>query len=109
MPTVDIYNIAKEKVGELDLKDEIFVVEVKGHLLHEVVTWQRACRRRAQPAPRPGAKSGAAGANPGARKAPAGPGRAAAGLLFGRRRHHLRPQTPEQCLRAFRNRCGAWP
>lgn len=34
MPTVDIYNIAKEKVGELDLKDEIFGVEVKGHVLH---------------------------------------------------------------------------
>ncbi len=45
MPTVDIYNIQKEKVGELDLKDEIFGVEVKGHVLHEVVTWQRACRR----------------------------------------------------------------
>jgi large subunit ribosomal protein L4 len=45
MPTVDIYNIAKEKVGELDLKDDIFGVEVKGHVLHEVVTWQRACRR----------------------------------------------------------------
>jgi large subunit ribosomal protein L4 len=45
MPTVDIYNIQKEKVGELDLKEEIFGVTVKGHLLHEVVTWQRACRR----------------------------------------------------------------
>lgn len=45
MPTVDIFNIQKEKVGELDLKEEIFGVEVKGHLLHEVVTWQRACRR----------------------------------------------------------------
>ncbi len=45
MPTIAIYNIQKEKVGELDLKDEIFGVEVKGHLLHEVVTWQRACRR----------------------------------------------------------------
>jgi large subunit ribosomal protein L4 len=45
MPIVDIYNIQKEKVGELDLKEEIFGVEVKGHLLHEVVTWQRACRR----------------------------------------------------------------
>jgi large subunit ribosomal protein L4 len=45
MPTIDVYNIQKEKVGELDLKDEIFGVEVKGHVLHEVVTWQRACRR----------------------------------------------------------------
>ena len=45
MPTVDIYNIQKEKVGELDLKDEIFGVAVRGDVLHEVVTWQRACRR----------------------------------------------------------------
>ncbi len=45
MPTVDIFNIQKEKVGELDLKDEIFGVEVRGEVLHEVVTWQRACRR----------------------------------------------------------------
>ena len=45
MPTVDIYNIQKEKVGELDLKDDIFGVEVRGDVLHEVVTWQRACRR----------------------------------------------------------------
>jgi large subunit ribosomal protein L4 len=45
MPTVDIYNINKEKVGELDLKEEIFGVEVKAPVLHEVVTWQRACRR----------------------------------------------------------------
>jgi large subunit ribosomal protein L4 len=45
MPTIDVFNIQKEKVGELDLKDEIFGVEVKGALLHEVVTWQLACRR----------------------------------------------------------------
>ncbi|MBM4294333.1 MAG: 50S ribosomal protein L4 [Deltaproteobacteria bacterium] len=45
MPTVDIFNIDKEKVGELDLKGDIFGVEVEGHLLHEVVTWQLACRR----------------------------------------------------------------
>ena len=45
MPTVDIFNIQKEKVGELDLKDDIFGVEVRGDVLHEVVTWQRACRR----------------------------------------------------------------
>ncbi len=45
MPTVDIFNIQKEKVGELDLKDDIFGVEVRGDILHEVVVWQRACRR----------------------------------------------------------------
>lgn len=45
MPLVDVYNVNKEKVGEVDLKEEIFGVEVKPHLLHEVVVWQRACRR----------------------------------------------------------------
>lgn len=45
MPTIDIFNIQKEKVGELDLNEDIFGVEVRGDLLHEVVTWQRACRR----------------------------------------------------------------
>jgi large subunit ribosomal protein L4 len=45
MPTIDIFNISKEKVGEIDLKDDIFGVDVRGDILHEVVTWQRACRR----------------------------------------------------------------
>jgi large subunit ribosomal protein L4 len=45
MPTVDIFNIKKEKVGEIHLKEDIFGVAVKGHVLHEVLTWQRACRR----------------------------------------------------------------
>jgi large subunit ribosomal protein L4 len=45
MPTVDVFNIKKEKVGEINLKDDIFGVAVKGHLLHEVVIWQQACRR----------------------------------------------------------------
>ncbi len=45
MPVVDVFNIQKEKVGEVDLKEEIFGVEVNPPVLHEVVTWQRACRR----------------------------------------------------------------
>jgi len=45
MPIVDIFNIQKEKVGELELKNDIFGVEVRGDVLHEVVTWQRACHR----------------------------------------------------------------
>jgi large subunit ribosomal protein L4 len=45
MPTVDVFNINKEKVGEVALTDDIFGVEVRGDILHEVVTWQRACRR----------------------------------------------------------------
>jgi large subunit ribosomal protein L4 len=45
MALVDVYNVNKEKVGEVDLKEDIFGVEIKPHLLHEVVVWQRACRR----------------------------------------------------------------
>ena len=46
MATIEVYNIHKEKVGELELNEAIFGVTVKGHILHEVVTWQMACRRR---------------------------------------------------------------
>ena len=45
MPIVDVLNINKEKVGEVELQEDIFGVPVWGHVLHEVVTWQRACRR----------------------------------------------------------------
>lgn len=45
MPKVDVYNLKKEKVGELDLSDEVFGAEVKEHLLHEVVTAQLASKR----------------------------------------------------------------
>jgi large subunit ribosomal protein L4 len=45
MALVDVYNVNKEKVGEVDLKEDIFGVEIKPHLLHEVVVWQQACRR----------------------------------------------------------------
>jgi large subunit ribosomal protein L4 len=45
MALVDVYNVNKEKVGEVDLKGDIFEVEIKPYLLHEVVVWQRACRR----------------------------------------------------------------
>ena len=45
MPTVAVYNTRKEQVGEIELKDEIFSVPVRPHLLHEVVTMQLARRR----------------------------------------------------------------
>lgn len=45
MPKLDIYNLKREKVGELELADEVFAAEVKEHLLHEVVTAQLASAR----------------------------------------------------------------
>ena len=42
---VDVYNLKREKVGELELADEVFAAEVKEHLIHEVVTSQLASKR----------------------------------------------------------------
>ncbi|MBW1918050.1 MAG: 50S ribosomal protein L4 [Deltaproteobacteria bacterium] len=45
MAVVDVYDINRSKVGEVSLAETIFEVPIKSHLLHEVVTMQRACRR----------------------------------------------------------------
>jgi large subunit ribosomal protein L4 len=45
MPTVDIFNLQRDKVGSIDLPDEVYGVEVAEHLLHEVVTAQLASKR----------------------------------------------------------------
>jgi large subunit ribosomal protein L4 len=42
---VKVYNLEHEEIGDLELSDEVFGVEVKEHLLHEVTTAQRASRR----------------------------------------------------------------
>lgn len=46
MAKVDLYNLNREKVGELDLRDEVFQAPVRPHLFYEVVKWQLAKRRR---------------------------------------------------------------
>lgn len=45
MAKIDVYDLERKKVGELDLSDEVFAAEVKEHLLHEVVVAQLASRR----------------------------------------------------------------
>ena len=45
MPVVTVCNSKNEQVGEIELKDEIFNVQIKPHLLHEVVNMQLAKRR----------------------------------------------------------------
>ena len=42
---VKVYNLERKEVGDLELSDEVWSGEVKQHLLHEVVTAQRAGRR----------------------------------------------------------------
>jgi large subunit ribosomal protein L4 len=43
---MDVYNIAKEKVGQAELDDAVFAVEVKEHLFHAAVRYQLAARRQ---------------------------------------------------------------
>lgn len=45
MIVVDVYNLKKEKMSEVELRDDIFGVPIKKHVLHEVVTSQ-LCERR---------------------------------------------------------------
>lgn len=45
MAKVDVYNLKRQKVGDIDLSDEVFGTEVKEQLLHEVVVAQLASRR----------------------------------------------------------------
>lgn len=46
MPTVDVYNVNREKVGSFDLSDAVFGAEVKEHLLYAAVRYQRAAARQ---------------------------------------------------------------
>jgi large subunit ribosomal protein L4 len=46
MPTCDLYNLQKKKVGKLELHDHIFAAPVKPHLFYEVTKWQLATRRQ---------------------------------------------------------------
>ncbi len=45
MAVTDLYNIKKEKVGEVELSDDLFAVPVKPYILHDVVKMQLANRR----------------------------------------------------------------
>lgn len=42
---VDVYNLEREVVGQLELADDVFAAPVKPHLMHEVVRAQLAGRR----------------------------------------------------------------
>lgn len=45
MPQLDVYDIEKKKVGEINLADDVFSQEVNEFLIHEVVKMQLANRR----------------------------------------------------------------
>ena len=45
MPTVAIYDIANKKVGDLELNENIFGVEMNAGLVHQAVVMQLASQR----------------------------------------------------------------
>ena len=45
MTIIDVYNLQKEKVSQLELKEAIFNVPIKKHILHQVVVSQLLNRR----------------------------------------------------------------
>ena len=46
MPTADVVDLKKKKVGTVELPPEVFGCEPRAALVHEVVLMQRACERR---------------------------------------------------------------
>ena len=76
MATVDVYNLAKEKVGSAELSEAVFGVEVKEHLFHLVVRAQLAARRAGTHATKQRAMVAGGGKKPWRQK---GTGRARAG------------------------------
>jgi large subunit ribosomal protein L4 len=46
MATLDVFNMKREKVGSLELSDEVFGAEVREHLFYEVVKAQLASKRQ---------------------------------------------------------------
>lgn len=76
MSTVEVKNIKNEKVGEIELNDQIFNLEVKGYLLHDVVRMQRAAKRAGTACTKTRSEVRGSGAKPWRQK---GTGRARAG------------------------------
>lgn len=76
MAVCDVVNTVAEKVGEVELKEDLFNVEIKTGVLHEVVCMQRANRRGGNASTKTRGEVRGGGAKPWRQK---GTGRARAG------------------------------
>lgn len=76
MAVCDVVNISAKKVGDIELKDELFSVEVQPGVLHDVVRMQRANRRQGTACTKTRGEVAGSGAKPWRQK---GTGRARAG------------------------------
>ncbi len=76
MPVCDVANNSAEKIGEIELRDDLLQAEVKPAVLHEVVRMQRANRRAGNASTKTRGEVRGGGAKPWRQK---GTGRARAG------------------------------
>lgn len=76
MSTVNVVNTMNESVGQVDLNDTVFNLEVKEYILHDVVRMQRAARRAGTACTKTRVEVSGGGAKPWRQK---GTGRARAG------------------------------
>ena len=76
MAVTEVYNIDNKKVGEVELNDALFGLEVKKHILHDVVKMQLANRRAGTASTKTRTEVRGGGAKPYRQK---GTGRARAG------------------------------
>ncbi|PKM94966.1 MAG: 50S ribosomal protein L4 [Firmicutes bacterium HGW-Firmicutes-1] len=78
MAKVSVYNMEGQQVGELELNDEIFGVDVKNHLMHKSVVGQLANSRQGTQSAKTRAEVRGGGAKPWKQK---GTGRARQGSI----------------------------
>ena len=45
MATLDVYNVKREKISQVEVNDKVFAAEIKEHLFHEVIRMQLNKRR----------------------------------------------------------------
>ena len=76
MAVMEVKNIKNEKAGDVELNDSVFGVEVKQHIIHDIVRMQRANRRSGNACTKTRAEVRGGGAKPWRQK---GTGRARAG------------------------------
>lgn len=108
MPTVDVFNMDGERVGELELSPAIFGAEIKEHLLYDVVKMLLANQRRGTAATKDRSEVRGGGRKPWRQK---GTGRArhgsirspiwrGGGVTFGPKHRSFRYQLPKKMRRA---------
>lgn len=76
MAVTEIYNTNNEKVGDIELSDSLFGVDINPHIIHEIVRMQRANRRVGSACTKTRAEVRGTGAKPWRQK---GTGRARSG------------------------------